>query len=400
MKYRTDKKSGKELSVLGFGCLRFPKSLGTIDQKKTTELVANAVRQGVNYFDTAHTYPGSEAALGEALSTLGIRDKVYIATKLPGYNCRKSEDFDRIFSQQLERLKTDRIDYYLLHNMNSFAQYERLRELGIEQWFERKREEGSIEKIGFSFHGPYTEFEKLLNARDWDMCQIQYNYSDENYQAGRRGLELAQSRGISVVIMEPLLGGRLAAGLPKQAEAAFKRADSSLSCAAWGLRWLTDQPGVTVILSGMNDMAQLEDNIKTVDTYEEGNLSDEDKAVYDEVNACFKKSYKVHCTGCAYCMPCPRGVNIPGTFAAYNASYAMGMYMGLKQYVLSTGAHASADHLASLCVGCGKCAKHCPQNIEIPKVLKAAKKRLEIPGFGIALKGVRAVLSLRSRGKN
>lgn len=397
MKYRIDKKSGKELSMLGFGCLRFPKSMGSIDQKRTTEIIAEAVRRGVNYFDTAHTYPGSEAALGEAIETLGIRDKVYIATKLPGYNCRKSEDFDRIFSQQLERLRTDHIDFYLLHNVNSFEQYEKLRQMGIEQWFERKREEGRIDRVGFSFHGPYGEFEKLIKAYNWDLCLIQYNYSDENYQAGRRGLELAESMGISVMIMEPLLGGRLATGLPKQAEAAFKKANSSLSCAAWGLRWLTDQSGVTVILSGMNDISQLDDNIKTVDTYGAGNLSEKDRAVYGEVNACLRKSYKVHCTGCAYCMPCPKGVNIPGTFASYNASYAMGMYMGLKQYVLSTGAHASADHLASLCVGCGKCTKHCPQNIDIPQVLKSAKKRLEIPGFKLALKGVRVVLKARSR---
>jgi len=377
MQYRIDKRSGRQLSVLGYGCMRFPRGVAGVDMKKSEQLVINAVEKGVNYFDTAYLYPGSEAALGEILAANNIRDKVNIATKLPITNCTAKGDFEKYFKIQLERLQTDYIDYYLMHNINNVEQWKRLCELGIEDWLERKKAGGSIKRAGFSFHGTNEEFTKVLNSYDWDFCQIQYNYSDENYQAGVDGLKKAAEKNIPVIIMEPLLGGSLAKGLPKKALEAFGKVNSEISPAAWALKWLWNQPEVTVVLSGMNDFSQLEDNLKTADMSRDGMLTDKEKSTYTQVVKILRETYKVPCTGCGYCMPCPQNVNIPACFSAYNASHAFGRITGIIQYVTGTAANRKESRVASLCIGCGKCQRHCPQNIEIPKRLKDAEKRME-----------------------
>lgn len=393
MQLRTDERTGNRLSVLGFGCMRLPRGLSGIDMKRSEQIIMQAIEAGVNYFDTAYIYPGSEAALGKILADNGARSRVYIATKLPIINCRKPGDFDAIFARQLENLQTDYIDYYLMHNINTLAQWRALCDMGIESWIARQREAGHIRQVGFSFHGSGDEFLKLLDEYAWDFCQIQYNYSDENYQAGVAGLRRAAGLGMPVIVMEPLLGGKLATGLPAQAEAVFRRVHPDLTPAAWGLRWLLNQPEVTVILSGMNSDGQVRDNLQTAQSATPGMLTDEELTAYAQVISIFRETYKAPCTGCGYCMPCPQGVNIPGCFSAYNASYAMGRISGIMQYTTSTGANRSEHRMASRCIDCGQCEKHCPQHIEIRKELKAVRRRMEPFYFNAAM----AVMRRRSK---
>jgi predicted aldo/keto reductase-like oxidoreductase len=357
--------------------MRFPRSLGVIDMKKTFAMIAEAVGRGVNYFDTAWIYPGSEEALGSALAEYGLRDKVYIASKLPIIICKGHEDFDKYLSQSLKRLKTDRIDYYLMHMLTDTGSWEKLTGWGITDWIAEKKRSGEIRRIGFSYHGNRDDFLAILASYDWDFCQIQYNYSDENYQAGRTGLKAAAEKGIPVIIMEPLLGGRLTAGLPKAAREAFGRAGVSRTPAGWGLAWLWNQSEVTVVLSGMSRLEQLDENIRLAGNARAESLSAAELAVFDEVKGIFNAYCKVGCTGCGYCMPCPRNINIPGCFAAYNTSFAFSLIEGLKQYVTSAGAATSTPHTASLCVKCRKCEGHCPQNIRVSAELDNVKKRLE-----------------------
>ena len=386
MQYREDKRSGKGLSVLGFGCMRFPNRLGAIDQDATERLILQAVERGVNYFDTAYAYGGSEEALGKALVKHGLRDKVFIASKLPHARCKSIDDVERLFATSLKRLQTDHLDFYLVHNIVDSAQWARLADMGMVDWIARKKAEGAIGSIGFSFHGSIGEFKKTLGAYDWDLVQIQYNYMNENYQAGREGLQLAASKGIPVVIMEPLLGGKLATGLPAEAKRAFELVEPDRHPATWGLRWLWDQPEVTVVLSGMNDPAQMDGNCAAADAAMPGCLSIDERAAYEVVREEFGKSYKVPCTGCNYCMPCPQGISIPACFSAYNTSYSIGWMTGVFGYLTSVGANGSDIHLASDCIECGACKRKCPQHIDIPEELKEVRKRLQPNPLGPALK--------------
>lgn len=389
MQYRVNPRTGEKMSVLGFGCMRLPKTVTAIDYRKSEQLILRAIEAGVNYFDTAWLYPGSEAILGEFLQKNNARGQILLATKLPIANCKTRNDFDRYFSEQLVRLKTDYIDLYLLHNINSFRQWEELRALGIEDWIQAQKSAGTIRQIGYSFHGAGGEFLKIIDSYDWDFCQIQYNYSDENYQAGVTGLRRAAEKNMPVIIMEPLLGGKLATGLPKQAEKVFRTFSPNRSPASWGLRWLLDQPEVTVILSGMNREEQLEDNLNTAAEVQPGMITPEEREVYRQVIEIFRRSFKVPCTGCGYCQPCPHGINIPGCFAAYNTSYSMGWMTGMFQYVTSTGANRAAGQTASCCVGCGVCEKHCPQNISIRESLKQVRRRMEPFYFDFVMKTMR-----------
>lgn len=372
MKYRSGPKTGNRLSILGFGCMRFPS-----DMDKTKQLVVKAIEEGVNYFDTAYIYGNTEERLGSILSEEGLRDRVYIATKLPLFLVRKAADIERYFQRQLNRLKTDHIDYYLMHMLSDTAQWDMLSELGIEEWIQKKRETGAIRQIGFSFHGSQYDFLELLDIYDWDFCQIQYNYSDENDQAGVTGLKRAAEKELPVIIMEPLLGGKLVNNLPKKAADAFKMANPELTPAGWGLRWLWDQPEVTVVLSGMNDETQLYDNLRTAAQAEPFMLNEQERAVFSEVREVFLASQKVPCTGCNYCMPCPHNVNIPVCFNTYNMSYSIGFRDGFISYIRGTGTASPKPGGASRCVGCGICEDRCPQSIEIRKSLKAVEKRLE-----------------------
>ncbi|MBE6960985.1 MAG: aldo/keto reductase [Ruminococcaceae bacterium] len=384
MKYRQDK-YGNPISALGFGCMRFPQNMGKIDLEETEREIMMAYQAGVNYFDTAYVYPGSEAALGEILEKNGIRDCINIATKLPHYLIKSVDGVEKLFAEELRRLRTDHVDYYLMHMLTDLDTWERLRELGIEQWLEEKKRAGVIRQVGFSYHGNTDMFCKLVDAYDWDFCQIQYNYLDEHSQAGRRGLHYAHGKGLPVVIMEPLRGGKLVNRLPEEAMRIFAEHHPRYSPAQWAFRWLWNQPEVTCVLSGMNSCDMVADNIRTASTVSVGELEAADEAMLARVVAAINAKMKVGCTGCGYCMPCPQNVDIPGTFSAYNRRYAEGRFWSLVDYVICTALRKNST-AASNCVECGRCEKRCPQHIEIRKELKNAQKELEGPVYKMVRK--------------
>ena len=382
MNYRKDKK-GNDLSILGYGCMRFTKKGNSIDIDKAEKEVMEAINSGVNYFDTAYVYPGSEAAFGEILKRNNCREKIYIATKLPHYMVKSKKDLEKYFNEQLRRLNTDYIDYYLMHMLTDVKTWERLKALGAEEWLKEKVEKGQIRNVGFSYHGNTETFIKLLEAHDWDFCQIQYNYIDEHSQAGRKGLEAANKKGLPVIIMEPLRGGRLVNLLPEKAKEIIKDNSRKYTPAEWAFRWLWNQPEVTCILSGMNSMEMVKENIKIASNVTVGEFTEEDFKLIEQVKNEINRNIKVGCTGCGYCIPCPKGVDIPGTFHAYNMMYAEDKRNGRREYLMGTALRKNPTS-ASLCVECGKCELHCPQHIEIRKELKNARRELETPIYKAA----------------
>ena len=387
MHYRLDK-YGNKLSALGFGCLRFPQKMGRIDLEETEREILYAIDQGVNYFDTAYIYGGSEAALGEILEKNNVRHKVKIATKLPHYLIKSREGLDKLFNEELRRLRTDHVEYYLMHMLTDISAWERLKELGIEEWIAQKKANGQIGQVGFSYHGNSDMFCRLVDAYDWEFCQIQYNYLDEHSQAGRRGLNHAAAKGIPVIIMEPLRGGKLVKSLPEKAKKLFAAYAPDRTPAQWGLRWLWDQKEVTVVLSGMNSHDMVAENIRTASETEVGSVTEQEREVYAKVVEAINASTKVGCTGCGYCMPCPKGVDIPGTFAAYNRYYGESKFSGLREHFMNTGLRKNSTAVSN-CVGCGKCEKHCPQGIAIRQELKNAGKALESPVYQVARKMIK-----------
>ncbi len=378
MNYRTD----DNLSILGFGCMRFPKKGNAFDLEEIERELRYAVDNGVNYFDMAYIYQGIEEAFGTVLSKCGFRDKINIATKLPHYMMKDTDEMQRYFDEQLSRLKTDHVDYYLMHMLPDLKTWKMLVERGALKWLEGLKAEGKIRKIGFSFHGNTNLFLELLNAYKWDFCQIQYNYIDETSQAGRRGLEEAYAKGIPVIIMEPLKGGRLVNNLPPEVYKIFSSSDRGYSPAEWGLRWLWDQPGVSVILSGMNSMEQVSENIRIASEVEVSSMTEKDHEIIDKARKVINRKTRVPCTGCAYCMPCPFGVDIPGSFHCLNTSYNDSYVVGMREYLMCTAFKKQRSN-ASLCRECGRCEQHCPQQIEIRKQLKAVKRRFENPVYKI-----------------
>ncbi len=387
MNYRTDK-YGNQISILGYGCMRFTSNGGRIDLEKAEREIMAAFRAGVNYYDTAYVYPGSEAALGEILSANKIRDQVKIATKLPHYLIKSTAGMEKYFAEQLRRLQTDHIDYYLMHMLTDVATWERLKALGILEWLEEKKKSKAIRQVGFSYHGNTDMFCRLLDAYDWDFCQIQYNYMDEHSQAGRRGLHYAYEKGIPVIIMEPLRGGKLVNRLPQEAVRIFETYPVKHTPAQWAFRWLWNQPEVTCVLSGMNSLEMIRENADTACSASVGELGEKEEAMLRSVVKAVNAKMKVGCTGCGYCMPCPQGVDIPGTFAAYNRYYTEGKLVALSEYVMCT-ALRNTSSAASNCIECGKCELHCPQHIEIRKELKNARKKLEGPAYQVVRKVVK-----------
>lgn len=386
MQYRTDRK-GNKLSILGYGCMRFARKGTGIDLDKAEKEVMAAIDKGVNYFDTAYVYVGSEAALGEILHRNNCRDKINIATKLPHYMIKSKNGLEKYFAEQLKRLKTDHVDYYLMHMLTDIATWDKLKALGIEEWIDEKLEKGQIRNIGFSYHGNTDMFIKLLDAYDWDFCQIQYNYIDEHSQAGRRGLDYAHKKGIPVFIMEPLRGGRLVNLLPEKAKDLFSQDSRKRSPAEWAFRWLWNQPEVICVLSGMNSLEMVEENIRVASEVKVGEFTETDFALIDQVRNEVNKNIKVGCTGCGYCMPCPKGVDIPGAFHSYNSIYSENKNSARRDYIMCTLMRKTPSS-ASLCSECGKCEQHCPQHIGIREELKNAKRELETPLYKVARRAV------------
>lgn len=384
MNYRLDK-YGNKLSALGFGCMRFQSKMGRLDYEEAEREIMAAIDGGVNYFDTAYIYPGSEALIGEVFEKNNVRDKIHIATKMPHYLVKNRESLDKIFNEELKRLRTDYVDYYFMHMLTDVSAWKRMCDLGILEWIEEKKKSGAIRQIGFSYHGNTDMFCTLVDAYNWDFCMIQYNYMDEHSQAGKRGLQYAHSKGLPVMIMEPLRGGRLVNRLPEEAIKIFADYEKQYTPAQWAFRWLYNQPEVTVVLSGMNSMEMVADNIKTAYEAKVGELSLQDEEMLQSVVKAMNAKMKVGCTGCGYCMPCPKNVDIPGAFAHYNRKYAEGWFPAMKEHIMCTALRKTPTSITN-CIGCGKCEKHCPQNIPIREKLTEAKKELETPIYRIARK--------------
>lgn len=384
MQYRKDKK-GRDISLLGYGCMRFTRKGGSIDIDKAEREVMAAIRGGVNYLDTAYIYTGSEAAVGEILRRNNCRDQIYLATKLPHYMIKSMDGVEKIFREELRRLGTDHIDYYLMHMLTDTATWEKLKKLGMEEWIAGKLETGEIRNIGFSYHGSAPMFKKLVDAYDWDFCQIQYNYMDETSQAGVEGLRYAHAKGLPVIIMEPLRGGRLVDLLPESAKKIFW--EDGRTPADMAFKWLYDQPEVTCVLSGMSSMEMVEQNMAVASACQPGCMTDSDRALIERVKKEIQAHVKVGCTGCGYCMPCPKGVDIPGTFRCYNAMYSEGKSSGRRDYLQCTVMRKDPSS-ASQCIGCGKCESHCPQHLPIRQALKEASGELETLSYKVAKWGV------------
>ncbi len=383
MKYRSDK-YGNQISQLGYGCMRFTKKGTGIDYEKAEKEILLAIEKGVNYFDTAYIYPGSEACLGRILEENGCRDRINIATKLPQYILHSEKAVEKTFQEELSRLRTDHIDYYLMHMFTDYVEWEKLKALGIEDWIMRHKADGSIRQIGFSFHGDTDTFLKILNAYDWDFCQIQYNYLDEYSQAGREGLKAAAGKGIPVIIMEPLRGGKLVK-LPSKAKEALEMSGTGYTPAELGLRWLWNQPEVTCVLSGMNSTEMVEENIRIASEAEAGEFTEETFALTDRIRQIIREREKVGCTGCRYCMPCPKGVDIPGTFYYYNLMYLENSKSRARfEYARNVGLRGEPG-FASQCIGCGKCEAHCPQHLPIREKLKEADRDLRPLAYKIGI---------------
>ncbi len=350
-----------------------------IDEYKAIEMIRCAIDAGVNYVDTAYPYHGtgftsggaSEPFVAKALKD-GYRERVKLATKLPSWLIKTREDMDKYLNEQLERLETDTIDFYLVHSLNANV-WPVLKEAGISEFLDQAIKDGRIKYAGFSFHDQAGLFNEIVDYYDWSFCQIQYNYLDEEYQAGKQGLEYAGKKGLGIVIMEPLRGGNIVR-LPQEAKDVIAQADVKRTPAEWGLRWVWNHPEVSVVLSGMTTMDQVTENIKVAQEAHENSLTIKEIELIDDVKTIFTERIKVNCTACGYCMPCPVSINIPGCFSAYNDYWVFDSTPAAKQRY---GIWSKLAAPASKCVECGKCESHCPQGIEIRKELKNVKELFE-----------------------
>lgn len=383
MLYRTMPGNGDELSILGFGCMRLPvKEDGSIDEERATRQVRYAIDQGVNYVDTAWPYHAgqSEPFLGHALAD-GYREKVKLATKLPSWLLNSREDMDSFLNAQLEKLHTDHIDYYLVHALVGDV-WDKVEKLGIADFLDKAKADGRIINAGFSFHGSLKDFNRIVDAYGWDFCQIQYNFLDEKNQAGTEGLEYAASKGLGVIVMEPLRGGNLTNPMPPAVKDIWDEAPTKRTPAEWALRWVWNHPEVTVILSGMNKEEHIDENLAVADQAYPNSLTGSELQLVNRVERKYRELMKVGCTGCRYCMPCPQGVDIPSCFEDYNNMHMTGDTAGFRFHyavklsgILSVG----EPEFASKCVQCGECLEKCPQHIEIPTILEAVVEEMEGP---------------------
>ena len=386
MRYRTMPKNGDDLSVLGFGCMRLPLfEGGDIHVDKAIEQIRYAIDSGVNYLDTAWPYHGgaSESILGRALQD-GYREKVKIATKLPTWLINSREDMDSYLDKQLVRLQTDRIDYYLLHALNGLT-WDKLDQLGVAEFLDTAIKDGRIINAGFSFHGTLDDFKRIVDGYPWVFCQIQYNYLDQQYQAGTEGLNYAAERNLGIIVMEPLRGGNL--GLPEPPPAIgtiWDQAETRRTPVEWALRWIWNRPEVGVVLSGMNEDAHIDENLRIADQALPGSLTQQECELVEQAAATYKELMKVDCTGCGYCLPCPEGVMIPAIFEVYNKMHLFGNKEEAKFiYAIRMCGVISGNKqgFASECVECGDCLEKCPQSIPIPDILADVVEELEGPGM-------------------
>jgi uncharacterized protein len=379
MQYRTVPKTGDRLSALGYGFMRLPQAkLGGIDEDRAIAQLRHAIDLGVNYVDTAPAYHmgRSERILGRALAD-GYRQKVRIATKLPPWSVSSRVDMDRILASQLATLKVGLIDYYLIHSLTR-SSWEKMVRLGVLDFLGSAKADGRIQNAGFSFHGDIGTFREIVDSYSWEFCQIQYNYLDENNQAGTEGLLYAGSKQLAVMVMEPLRGGNLAGKIPGPVMEVWDESPVKRSPAEWALRWVWDHPEVTVVLSGMNDEAHIDENIRVASEAFPNTLKPDERDLVSRVRDTYARLMRVSCTGCGYCMPCPAGVDIPDCFALYNAHHLFpGDPAPWFQYISRHGGLLSSQSHAGLCTKCGRCERICPQHIHVRRRMSDVSKEMD-----------------------
>ena len=368
MQYRTFKKLDREVSLLGMGAMRLPETEdGQINEPEAVDIIRSAIDAGINYVDTAFGYHNgkSEGLVGKALRD-GYREKVLLADKMPIWLAKDEEHMKEMFQTQLERLDTDYIDMYLVHSVNK-PNWKRIKKLNLMPFLEEMKAAGKIKHIGFSFHDSYELFEEVLDSYPWEFCQIQLNYMDKDIQAGVKGLKLAAEKGLSVIIMEPLKGGKLTTGIPPTVQELWNNAPVKRTPAEWGFKWLANMPEVTLILSGMSSREQLQQNIATVSAADLNVLSDEERELIDKVSDEYNRLIKYSCTGCEYCLPCPQKLKIPDLIDTLNEWNIYGQNPATKmEYIewVPEGRHASD------CISCKACEKKCPQGLPIAQIMK------------------------------
>jgi predicted aldo/keto reductase-like oxidoreductase len=388
VKYNKLGQSDREVSILGLGCMRLPlvpgaesnpnffERLGAIDEEKALEMIDYAIKHGINYFDSAYPYHGgkSEKILGKAIQN--CREEVIIATKSPMRIIEAPDDLERILDEQLGKLSVDYLDYYLLHGLNRKS-WAKVSEFGALSFLDKIQKDGRAKFVGFSFHDDVRIFKEIIDAYDWTICQIQYNYFDENYQAGKEGLQYASSKGIGVVIMEPLRGGRLTENIPEEVQNIWDSTEQGWSPAEWGLRWVWNHPEVAIVLSGMSTMEQLKENLRIAEDVRPNSLSVKELETIGKVADTYRHLLKVDCTGCAYCVPCPSGVDIPSNFTLYND---FNMFKDREQSQGFYNMMMPPEQRASNCEECGECEEKCPQQIKIIETLKEVHNHLRKDG--------------------
>ncbi|MGD9676962.1 MAG: aldo/keto reductase [Vulcanibacillus sp.] len=381
-------KSKDKISVLGYGCMRLPTHAGGetsrfIDKSKAVQQIRGAIDAGVNYLDTAWIYHlgASESFLGEHVLTDGYREKVYIATKLPCMIISKKEKIEEIFNKQLEKLKVDYIDYYLLHSLKG-STWDKMLSLGIIEFMDKIKKEGKVRHMGFSFHGNHDDFVRIVDSYDWDFAQVQFNILDENYQAGIKGIEYASSKGLGIIIMEPLRGGSLVGKIPKEIKKNYDTAPIKRSAADWAFRWIYNHPEVTLVLSGMNVDEHIAENIKIASEALPNGLTDDEMSIIQRSRDIYLELMQVNCTGCGYCIPCPAGINIPNSFKNLNNYHMFGKLGAQFNHLTNSGVMTEDGraHWTSACIDCGKCELVCPQGIKIREKFKYVQRDLEGSG--------------------
>ncbi len=394
MQMRRIEKTGDEISALGFGAMRLPTKTGRIDKERAKNQIYYAIDNGVNFIDTAYPYHGgsSESFLGEILQG-EYRKKVKLCTKMPSWFVKKYKDMEKYLEIQLEKLQTEYIDYYLIHSLGK-GSFEKLKEIGVLKFLEDAKAKGKIKNIGFSFHDNVNSFKEIIDAYDWDACLIQYNYLDETNQAGTEGLKYAHSKGVAVFIMEPLKGGLLAGEVPDKVIKIWDKASVKRSPADWALRWVLDHPEVTCVVSGMGEEEHIKENIRITNETLPNTLTEDELKLYHEVKEVYGDLMAVDCTGCGYCMPCPRGVNIPMCFEVYNHKHMFNEGARMSFFYLSQlgGIMGDTEAHAGLCTNCEKCVKACPQKLDIPELLGDVSKEMGGIGFKYKLKIGKTVL--------
>lgn len=366
------KNSDRKLSILGFGCMRLPvQQDGHVNEAESIRMIRHAIDHGVNYVDTAYPYHNGESEIvtGRALLD-GYREKVSLATKLPTWLVQTREDMDKFLNEQLQKLQTDHIDYYLVHGLGA-ERWDNMCKLGVKEFLDSAIADGRIKFAGFSFHDKADAFNPIVDGYDWTFCQIQYNYMDEGYQAGTEGLKYAALKGLGIIVMEPLRGGALAGHTP-EVDKIWAETGISRSPAEWGLRWVWDHPEVTVALSGMTTMDQVKEDLQIAESGIANSLTPDELKVYGRVTAAYRMRMKVGCTGCGYCMPCPNGVEISSCFAMYNTA---AMFDSLNDMKKVYGMYIGDAGCASNCTECGECVEKCPQQVPIPEKLKEVKEQ-------------------------